>query len=167
MYKRQGLKWFGVASSGGTRPSLPLDADGLSVLDDHGTPFNKNDDTWQSFTTADGLAVGVVTGIAIDAHGRKWLATGAGGVSVLDDHGTPFDKTDDTWTTYTSANGPVSYTHLRAHETVLELVCRLLLENKKNPITMPATSSSANSSINSRSCSRSLSHKHLLQTMSY
>ena len=27
---------------------------------------------------------------------------------------------------------PVSYTHLRAHETVLDLVCRLLLENKKN-----------------------------------
>ena len=24
----------------------------------------------------------------------------------------------------------VSYTHLRAHETVLDLVCRLLLENK-------------------------------------
>ena len=37
----------------------------------------------------------------------------------------------------TPANGPtvgdaVSYTHLRAHETVLELVCRLLLEKKKN-----------------------------------
>ena len=28
--------------------------------------------------------------------------------------------------------GPVSYTHLRAHETVLDLVCRLLLEKKKN-----------------------------------
>ena len=28
---------------------------------------------------------------------------------------------------------PVSYTHLRAHETVLELVCRILLE-KKNQI---------------------------------
>ena len=26
---------------------------------------------------------------------------------------------------------PVSYTHLRAHETVLELVCRLLLEKQK------------------------------------
>ena len=25
----------------------------------------------------------------------------------------------------------VSYTHLRAHETVLDLVCRLLLENNK------------------------------------
>ena len=29
------------------------------------------------------------------------------------------------------AGDPVSYTHLRAHETVLDLVCRLLLENKK------------------------------------
>ena len=27
--------------------------------------------------------------------------------------------------------GTVSYTHLRAHETVLDLVCRLLLETKK------------------------------------
>src|SRR5664280_1666772 len=27
--------------------------------------------------------------------------------------------------------GPVSYTHLRAHETVLDIVCRLLLEKKK------------------------------------
>ena len=31
----------------------------------------------------------------------------------------------------TSAD-PVSYTHLRAHETVLDLVCRLLLEKKNN-----------------------------------
>ena len=30
------------------------------------------------------------------------------------------------------AVGTVSYTHLRAHETVLDLVCRLLLEKKKN-----------------------------------
>ena len=29
---------------------------------------------------------------------------------------------------------PVSYTHLRAHETVLDLVCRLLLEKKKTKI---------------------------------
>ena len=28
----------------------------------------------------------------------------------------------------------VSYTHLRAHETVLDLVCRLLLEKKKHSI---------------------------------
>ena len=30
----------------------------------------------------------------------------------------------------------VSYTHLRAHETVLDLVCRLLLEKKKNKETL-------------------------------
>ena len=34
-----------------------------------------------------------------------------------------------------SAVIPVSYTHLRAHETVLDLVCRLLLEKKHNTIT--------------------------------
>ena len=28
--------------------------------------------------------------------------------------------------------GPVSYTHLRAHATVLDLVCRLLLDKKHN-----------------------------------
>src|SRR5664280_3092109 len=33
----------------------------------------------------------------------------------------------DAYSTYIS----VSYTHLRAHETVLDLVCRLLLEKKK------------------------------------
>ena len=31
---------------------------------------------------------------------------------------------------------PVSYTHLRAHETVLDLVCRLLLEKKNNNLTL-------------------------------
>ena len=30
----------------------------------------------------------------------------------------------------------VSYTHLRAHETVLDLVCRLLLEKKKHKCTV-------------------------------
>jgi len=34
--------------------------------------------------------------------------------------------------TFCNASMPVSYTHLRAHETVLELVCRLLLEKKKH-----------------------------------
>mgnify|MGYP003381494551 CR=1 FL=1 len=29
---------------------------------------------------------------------------------------------------------PVSYTHLRAHETVLDLVCRLLLEKKNHKL---------------------------------
>ena len=33
----------------------------------------------------------------------------------------------------------VSYTHLRAHETVLDIVCRLLLEKKKNRTAMDKT----------------------------
>ena len=37
----------------------------------------------------------------------------------------PFDLFPDELVT-------VSYTHLRAHETVLDLVCRLLLEKKKH-----------------------------------
>ena len=35
------------------------------------------------------------------------------------------------WSTTKHNLNPVSYTHLRAHETVLDLVCRLLLEKKK------------------------------------
>src|SRR5665811_44262 len=38
---------------------------------------------------------------------------------------------DDTSQLAAVAGYPVSYTHLRAHETVLDLVCRLLLEKKK------------------------------------
>ena len=36
--------------------------------------------------------------------------------------------------------GPVSYTHLRAHETVLDLVCRLLLEKKNTDNTISGLS---------------------------
>ena len=58
----------------------------------------------------------------------------------LDYRTTPTDALEITSLTY-DVNGapqavatrmkPVSYTHLRAHETVLDLVCRLLLEKKK------------------------------------
>ena len=40
--------------------------------------------------------------------------------------------TDEDWTGIKEELGAVSYTHLRAHETVLDLVCRLLLEKKNN-----------------------------------
>src|SRR5665811_2427493 len=36
----------------------------------------------------------------------------------------------DTRSPSRTVRDPVSYTHLRAHETVLDLVCRLLLEKK-------------------------------------
>ena len=37
-----------------------------------------------------------------------------------------------------AACNPVSYTHLRAHETVLDLVCRLLLEKNNTTVTAAA-----------------------------
>ena len=40
---------------------------------------------------------------------------------------------------------PVSYTHLRAHETVLDLVCRLLLEKKKTNTTTQQHTNNTNS----------------------
>ncbi|MBI3963250.1 MAG: hypothetical protein HY335_10885 [Deinococcus sp.] len=45
--------------------------------------------------------------MAIDRSGRKWIATGWSGVMVLDDRGTPFDQSDDVWTTYTIHEGLV------------------------------------------------------------
>eukprot|EP00658_Telonema_sp_P-2_P016084 TRINITY_DN16235_c0_g1_i2.p1 TRINITY_DN16235_c0_g1~~TRINITY_DN16235_c0_g1_i2.p1 ORF type:complete len:396 (+),score=37.92 TRINITY_DN16235_c0_g1_i2:94-1281(+) len=59
----------------------------------------------------------------------------------LDNYGEPISKTNKHILQYTttmtmlpstSRITPVSYTHLRAHETPEHLVCRLLLEKKKN-----------------------------------
>jgi ligand-binding sensor domain-containing protein len=88
------LKWFGTGS-------------GVSVLDSNGTPFNTSDDTWQTFTTTHGLASNSVYAIAIDGNGYKWFGTWYGGVSVLDDNGTPFDASDDTWQVFDTADGLV------------------------------------------------------------
>src|SRR5665811_2411721 len=44
----------------------------------------------------------------------------------------------------------VSYTHLRAHETVLDLVCRLLLEKKRRPQRSTRVRSSAASDVYKR-----------------
>ncbi|MFQ5854548.1 MAG: two-component regulator propeller domain-containing protein, partial [Anaerolineae bacterium] len=87
-----GQKWIGTSG-------------GLSVLSDNGTPHDKSDDTWTTFTSADGLANDNVQTIALDEVGNKWIGTWGSGVSVLDDGGTPHDKGDDTWTTFTTDDG--------------------------------------------------------------
>ena len=46
-------------------------------------------------------------------------------------HGAADVVLDDLARAIGGRRAPVSYTHLRAHETVLDLVCRLLLEKKK------------------------------------
>ena len=87
-----GGKWFGTEG-------------GVSYLDDGGTPANKADDTWISYTTVDGLAHNVVLGIGVDGSAGKWFETYGGGVSYLDDNGTPTAKGDDGWTTFTESDG--------------------------------------------------------------
>ena len=56
------------------------------------------------------------------------LSTDFGFVNVSFDYGKTINWTISEGRDFSKA---VSYTHLRAHETVLDLVCRLLLEKKK------------------------------------
>ena len=68
---------------------------GVSVFD--GT-------TWTTYNTSNSdLVSNRVNAIAIDQEGNKWFGT-MGGVSKLNDGGTPHNKSDDTWTTYTTSN---------------------------------------------------------------
>ena len=53
------------------------------------------------------------------------------GAAALGDIGKLFPDTDPAYKGADSIALPVSYTHLRAHETRHDLVCRLLLEKKK------------------------------------
>ncbi len=48
-----------------------------------------------------------VYAVAIDSSGGKWFGTDWGGVSYLDDNGTPANKSDDTWTSFRTADGLV------------------------------------------------------------
>ena len=77
---------------------------------------------------------GAVTGIMTSPALRSRLATGARALSgqfawpaIAALHSLLFNACLD----------PVSYTHLRAHETVLDLVCRLLLEKTKLGVRTP------------------------------
>ena len=67
-----------------------------------------------------------VAGDAGAEHGEKKFDAGAMIMEHIgDSHGWHL------WGKGHNAVSAVSYTHLRAHETVLDLVCRLLLEKKK------------------------------------
>jgi len=82
-----GTKWFGLCP-------------GLFAFDDGGTLLDTADDRWLRFDVGD-----CDPGIAIDELGRKWVATGWTGVTMLDDGETPFDASDDVLTNFTIAGG--------------------------------------------------------------
>ncbi len=73
---------------------------GLARLSYGASPFDKTDDSWQQFTTANsGLANNYIRAMALDSNGNLWLALAAGGVSVL--------GKDGTWTTFSESDGLV------------------------------------------------------------
>jgi ligand-binding sensor domain-containing protein len=99
---------------------------GVSVLDYGGTPHNKANDQWTTYTQYNsGLADNDTSSLAVDGAGRIWIGTDqktssgeAGyGVSVLDTNGTPFNLSDDTWTTFTTYSG-LAHNAVRAVATV-------------------------------------------------
>ena len=80
---------------------------------------------WAEFQALDGditdmVFITVSTGVGGGVVSGCKLLTGPGGLAGHIGH---------------TLADPVSYTHLRAHETGRNLVCRLLLENKKNNYT--------------------------------
>ena len=91
-----------------------------------------------SFTaTCAGLTCSVDASASSDPDGAitayQWsFGDGTTGSGATATHGYGQAGTYPVTLTVTDAGGPVSYTPLPAHETVLDLVCRLLLE-KKNP----------------------------------
>jgi ligand-binding sensor domain-containing protein len=96
--------------------------EGGTLLDDNGTPLDQSDDTWTTFGESDGLVKRYVSALAVDDNGDVWLGTNyiddegneeGYGVSVLDVGGTPFDKSDDSWTTYTASNSNLSHDAIR------------------------------------------------------
>ena len=73
---------------------------GLARLSYGASPFDKTDDSWQQFTTANsGLANNYIRAMALDSNGNLWLALAAGGVSVL--------GKDGNWTTFSESDGLV------------------------------------------------------------
>ena len=67
--------------------------------------YSPQDDLWESFTTADGLADWLVLSLAVAGEEHVWIGTEQNGVSLLNNGGTPFLKNDDAWETFHAENG--------------------------------------------------------------
>ncbi len=95
--------------------SIAVDGDNIWFGTNNGVSvFDIEEGTWTTYGTADGLVEKHVNAIAIDTEGNKWFGT-QGGVSKLDDGGTPHNKSDDTWTEpYTSSNSGLVFNNISA-----------------------------------------------------
>jgi ligand-binding sensor domain-containing protein len=71
-------------------------------------------DNWAYFSTSEGLRSIFVTVVTTDRFGRVWIGTESSGVSVLDDAGTLFDKSDDDFTQGLSTDDGLLSNYIRA-----------------------------------------------------
>ena len=70
-------KWFG---SWNINNSIPDWYPGISVYDD-------SNDSWEHYTTADGLLTSTISKISLDSRNRIWVCSYDGGVNILDENG--------------------------------------------------------------------------------
>jgi ligand-binding sensor domain-containing protein len=95
---------------------------GVSLLDPNGTPTNLADDSWLTFTAADGLdgSHGVYT-VEIGPFDHPWFGHDEG-INRLMHNGTPFYKDDDIWFSHWHAtmgtNGGINAILFDSHHDV-------------------------------------------------
>ncbi|MEZ4660513.1 MAG: hypothetical protein R2911_23395 [Caldilineaceae bacterium] len=87
---------------------------GATLIDDGGDPAHKEGFRWVTYGKRDGMLDHRLSSIAIGPNNEIWFglsyitedgATRIGnGISVVNTNGTPFDKTDDAWRSYTMEN---------------------------------------------------------------
>ena len=106
-----GGRWFGYNTNGYHNPNI---GGPLRYLDDGNTPQAPEDDVWTDYTPEDGMPFddkwGVhITDIQIDGFGDIWMmgneSLGMVHLCSLDDNDTPKNKSDDTWTYYSTNDG--------------------------------------------------------------
>jgi len=90
-----GRLWIGTTQISG-RSEV---GSGVSVLDTKGTPFNRSNDQWRSFTTSNDLADNAVRAVLASGTSSVWFGTRQG-LSFLNYGDSPFATGDDSWTTY-------------------------------------------------------------------
>lgn len=91
---------------------------GASLLDDGGALLDQSKHRWMTFGKRDGILDHRLSSVTVAPNGEVWFGLSyfepdldvriGNGISVLDPHGTPFDKSDDTWRSFTAANSHLS-----------------------------------------------------------
>jgi ligand-binding sensor domain-containing protein len=95
---------YGIVPHGASGRWLATWGGGLGYFDDHGTPFDRQDDRWAGYSREDGLPGDKVRAVAPDPAGGLWIAA-LGGLAYLDFAGTPLEKNDDRWAQFLPGDG--------------------------------------------------------------